>query len=110
MEGMLMLPIVDMSSLATDDRATREAVAQQIGTICESVGFLYIRGHGVSDDLIASTRDVTERFFDQPDSIKAKVTRPGIWNATRSASSPYPTTTPWSSPCPASPSPARPTK
>ena len=55
-------------------------------------------------------RDVTERFFDQPDSIKAKVTRPGIWNATRSASSPYPTTTPWSSPCPASPSPARPTK
>jgi len=71
-----MLPIIDIAPLASDDRAEREAVAQTIGETCETVGFLYVTGHGVSDDVIATARDATERFFAQPDEIKRQWTRP----------------------------------
>jgi len=70
-----MLPIIDMSPLSGSDRAARLAVAERIGAICESVGFLYVSGHGVPDSVIADARAVQEAFFARPEAEKRHVTR-----------------------------------
>ncbi|MBC6439118.1 MAG: isopenicillin N synthase family oxygenase [Rhodospirillales bacterium] len=71
-----MLPIIDISPLNSDDLAVRQDVARQIGQNCETMGFLYVTGHGVSDDVIADARSATKRFFAMPDETKRRFVRP----------------------------------
>lgn len=68
------LPIIDISGLRRDDSARFE-VARQLRSACEERGFFYIRGHGVSPDLIGRLFRATEAFFEQSAEAKLKVRR-----------------------------------
>ena len=47
-----MLPMIDISPLANGDLDARRDVARQIGETCETVGFLYVAGHGIDQAVI----------------------------------------------------------
>lgn len=60
------IPIVDISDLEAPDLARRQAVAAAMGQAASEVGFLYVRGHGVDEDLFAAVLEAARRFFEQP--------------------------------------------
>lgn len=57
------LPVIDISALASPDRAQRAAVAAQIGAACRTVGFFAITGHGVPAALIDDAFAASAEFF-----------------------------------------------
>ena len=65
------IPIVDVGSLL--DNSNPLKVAHQIGEICENIGFLYIKNHGVSQALIAEAYALTKEFFALPYEEKNKL-------------------------------------
>ncbi|MGC6083975.1 2-oxoglutarate and iron-dependent oxygenase domain-containing protein [Enterobacter hormaechei] len=58
------IPIVDIAPLL--DGSNAEAVAKQIGDICENIGFLYVKNHGVPKELIDETYRLSAEFFALP--------------------------------------------
>jgi len=64
------VPIVDVSDLSSDDAVKRRAVGKAIRTVYEDLGFLYIAGHGVPDDLVARAFAASRRFHALPLSEK----------------------------------------
>ena len=71
-----MLPIIDFADFAGGDAATRRAIAQEIGTACESVGFLYLRNHGVEQATIDTALAAMRAFFARPEADKLTLARP----------------------------------
>ena len=65
------IPVIDVSKLI--DGTDKQGVADEIGRVCESLGFLYIINHGVDKDLIKRVKDVTESFFNLPFEEKQKL-------------------------------------
>jgi len=70
------LPLIDVAPLVDgrpdDDPAVR-AVAAELDVACRRHGFFYIRGHGVSEPLLAELRELGRRLFALPESQKAEV-------------------------------------
>lgn len=60
------VPIVDVSDLASDDAAKRRAVGKAIRAVYEKLGFLYIAGHGVPEELTARAFAASRRFHALP--------------------------------------------
>jgi len=58
------IPVIGVSHLR--DRSASTRVAAEIGRACRNTGFFYIKGHGVSDDLLARMRRAMEGFFALP--------------------------------------------
>ncbi|MBK4994894.1 isopenicillin N synthase family oxygenase [Pseudomonas sp. S37] len=65
------IPVVDLAPLL--DGSDRQAVAEEIGHICEHVGFLYIKNHGVPRELIAQAYRLTAELFALPYPEKEKL-------------------------------------
>ncbi|WP_271274220.1 isopenicillin N synthase family dioxygenase [Aliamphritea hakodatensis] len=65
------IPIIDIGPLL--DGSDPQQVANQIGDICENVGFLYIRNHGVDKALIQAAYEQAEAFFKLPIAEKQKL-------------------------------------
>jgi len=62
------LPILDISEL--DDPATAESFKKQLREVTHDVGFFYLVGHGIPQDLIDEVLDVSRRFFALPEADK----------------------------------------
>lgn len=58
------IPVVDIGPLL--DGSDAQSVAAEIGNICENVGFLYIKNHGVSSSLIEDVYRLSRKFFELP--------------------------------------------
>lgn len=67
------IPVIDLAPLFGDDRAALEATAREIGTACETVGFFYIRHHGIPDSLIERTYEHSRRFHGSAPALKQRV-------------------------------------
>jgi isopenicillin N synthase-like dioxygenase len=65
------IPIVDIS--AARDPARRADLATQVVSVAEEVGFMYIVGHGIGDDILDGVFDMSRRFFDLPDAEKRTI-------------------------------------
>ena len=87
---MMELPTLDLRRFAGPDR--QDFLAELRRTVRE-IGFFYVTGHGVPDDLPDAVLDASRRFFALPESEKLKVemvhslhfrgyNRPG-WERTR---------------------------
>jgi isopenicillin N synthase-like dioxygenase len=55
------LPILDISQL--DDPATADAFKKQLREVTHDVGFFYLVGHGIPQQLIDEVLDVSRKFF-----------------------------------------------
>src|SRR5215471_1477944 len=58
------VPAIEISGFAEGDEVTRAAIAKSVSSALSEIGFLVLRGHGVSSTTISETRDVAFRFFD----------------------------------------------
>src|SRR5690348_7640843 len=70
----MTLPVIDITPLIRADTvAARSAVAAQIESACRSTGFFYVRGHGVTDDIIGQLDAASRRFFMLPNEAKQAI-------------------------------------
>ncbi len=60
------IPIIDLAELLRGEPGAKQAAATAIRTACETVGFFYIRNHGIPEADIDRTFEVGRRFFDLP--------------------------------------------
>ena len=65
------VPIIDIATLV--DGSDPGGVARRIGEVCETVGFFYVKNHGVSADLIARMYAATQQFFRLPAETKQRL-------------------------------------
>ena len=63
---MSEIPIVDLD-------ANEDDIIQQLQDACSLYGFFYLKGHGISLDLMDSVLAEARDFFSQPEEIKARV-------------------------------------
>ena len=66
------IPTIDIGPLFGEDQAARWTTAKEIGRACETVGFFYIRNHGVPEAVIDRAYDLSRRFHQS--SIEQKQT------------------------------------
>jgi len=62
------VPIVDLAGAETE--AARERIARDIHDACRSIGFFYVRNHGVDDALIRDAFAAADAFFALPEESK----------------------------------------
>ncbi|WP_179469020.1 isopenicillin N synthase family dioxygenase [Mycolicibacterium vinylchloridicum] len=60
------VPVIDISGLRSADIAERERVAAELGAAAREVGFFYISGTAVSDELFEKLLAATKEFFALP--------------------------------------------
>lgn len=66
------IPAVDLNEFRSGDADKKKAFAQALGKAYEEVGFVAVKNHGISDDLINGFYDAVKRFFDLPKEVKDK--------------------------------------
>ncbi len=68
------LPVIDISSLRSNhDPVAMSKTAGYIRHACTEVGFFYIVGHGVSEDLQKRLEELSRFFFALPEAEKLKI-------------------------------------
>ncbi len=66
------IPVIDISGIESEDEFTK--IANQLVHTARTVGFFYIKGHGISEQLINQALAASKRFFALPKSDKATIT------------------------------------
>jgi isopenicillin N synthase-like dioxygenase len=67
------IPVIEVSALASGDRAAVATVAAEIGAACRDIGFFYVASHSVPQALMQAAFAASETFFAQPDTVKKQV-------------------------------------
>lgn len=65
------IPVVDITPLR--DGSNPQLVADALHAASKSLGFIYIKGHGISESVIASARHNALEFFHSSDDLKTAV-------------------------------------
>jgi isopenicillin N synthase-like dioxygenase/methylphosphotriester-DNA--protein-cysteine methyltransferase len=75
------VPVIDIRGFAEGDETARAAIAREVSSALSEIGFLVLRGHGVSPATISALRDAAWRFFDLPPAEKERSRKPmkGAW-------------------------------
>jgi len=72
------IPSVDLADFLSDDKARQDMFIQQLGNAYEGIGFVAVKNHGISDDLIHRLYSGMQSFFGLPEEVKKKYNIPGI--------------------------------
>ena len=67
------IPLVDVSCLSSDGPGAKRDAAAQIAAACERIGFFYITGHGLRQEIIDGAFREARRLFAQPDDYKQRL-------------------------------------
>jgi len=73
---MNLIPTVDLSQYVNGNEADKQAFVEQLGNAYETVGFVKVKNHGVSQDLIDLFFNKSNEFFALDKEIKKKHTLP----------------------------------
>jgi isopenicillin N synthase-like dioxygenase len=66
------IPVVDLAEFRSGDKSRKEKFVQQLGKAYEEVGFVAVKNHGISDDLISDLYKYVQQFFALPSDTKLK--------------------------------------
>ncbi len=66
-----IIPVIDITPLR--DGSDPKGVADALHAASQGLGFIYIKGHGISDETIEAARSCAYEFFRQPDADKATI-------------------------------------
>ena len=66
------IPILDLGPYLAGDKGGLEAAAKHLGQISSTVGFFYVKNHGVPSELVDAVFAETRRFHSQPEEIKSQ--------------------------------------
>ncbi len=75
---MKNIPGVDLSDFLSGDAERKQKFIKEIGEAYEEIGFVALRGHFLSDELIENLYKEVKFFFDLPDEIKQSYEIEGI--------------------------------
>ena len=67
------IPVIDIGSLHQGTVSGARHIARQLLDAAQTVGFFYVRNHGIPQDLISRTDAIARRFFALPLEEKQKV-------------------------------------
>lgn len=67
------IPLINISSLYSDDESEKLKVAKAIDTACRESGFFYIQGHPISRARLQEMHDLSRAFFALPEAEKIKI-------------------------------------
>ncbi|MEM6381386.1 MAG: 2-oxoglutarate and iron-dependent oxygenase domain-containing protein [Pseudomonadota bacterium] len=71
--GTASVPVIDLQPALAGAAAERKQVAREIADACKTLGFFYIAGHAVPDDLIGRHFEIAEQFFALPIDEKMRI-------------------------------------
>lgn len=72
------IPSLDLNEFNSGDPVRKAKFVQDLGNAFNTIGFVAIKGHGLSDDFTKKLYQEVERFFQSPDAIKQAYEIPGI--------------------------------
>lgn len=62
----MSIPSVDLDLFVNGDAASKQSFVDRLGKAYEEVGFVSVKNHGISDELIAELYNVVQQFFSLP--------------------------------------------
>lgn len=66
------IPSVDLSDFLSGDNTRKNIFVNELGKAYEEIGFVAVKNHGISDELINSFYDRIQQFFALPEDVKKK--------------------------------------
>ena len=75
---MSAIPSVDLSDFLSEDPARKKKFVGEIGAAFEQIGFVALKGHFLSDELVETLYGEIKKFFALPKEVKNKYEIPGI--------------------------------
>lgn len=72
------IPSLDLSDFNSGDPLKKKKFVEELGAAYNSIGFVAIRGHYLTDDLTEKLYLAIKRFFAQSDLIKQQYEIPGL--------------------------------
>lgn len=78
--GLSEIPLINFEPFLNGSQEDRFRVAKEITHACETIGFFYITGHGISEDLRARMFNHSFEFFRMPYDEKEKSRATQDWN------------------------------
>lgn len=75
---MANIPVVDLAVFSEGNESERAAFVQQLGKAYEETGFVAVKNHGISDELIAALYARAQEFFALPNSTKQQYQIPEL--------------------------------
>lgn len=72
------IPSLDLADFTSGDTDRRAAFVQNLGEAFNTIGFVAIKNHGLTNELTANLYDSAKAFFSAPDAIKQKYERPDL--------------------------------
>lgn len=66
----MTIPVVDLSDFNSGDPIKKEAFVEELGKAYENVGFVAVKNHRISEDLIADLYKYVQQFFSLPSDKK----------------------------------------
>lgn len=74
----MAIPVVDLAEFISQDPQKKKAFVQSLGKAYEEVGFVSVKNHGISDELIADLYTYVQQFFSLPSEKKKLFEIPGM--------------------------------
>lgn len=74
----MSIPSVDLSDFLSGEPGRKSDFVQKIGRAYEEIGFVAVKNHGISDDLIADLYKYVQQFFSLPLEQKKKYEIKGL--------------------------------
>lgn len=72
------IPVVDLSQFTNGNDQSKHQFVVELGKAFEDVGFVSVKNHGVSRELIDNYYAAIKKFFDQPTEVKKKYEIAGL--------------------------------
>ncbi|MBK8491591.1 MAG: isopenicillin N synthase family oxygenase [Saprospirales bacterium] len=76
--GKRAIPVVDLSQFIHGDTPERMAFVEALGNTFHEIGFVGVKNHGISDELIEGFYREAKAFFNQPASLKRQYEIEGL--------------------------------
>ncbi len=72
------IPSLDLSDFTSSDAEKKAKFVQDLGAAYNNIGFVAIKGHGLTDDFTKKLYQTVEQFFQSDDALKQQYEIPGI--------------------------------
>jgi isopenicillin N synthase-like dioxygenase len=73
------IPMIDFAPFLHGTEADKRRVADEIGDACRQIGFFYLKGHGVLDELRRAVFEQSAAFFHKPIAERRKAAATPEW-------------------------------
>ena len=75
---MSAIPSVDLKDFVSGDQIRKQKFINEIGSAFENIGFVALKSHFLSDELVAKLYQEIKLFFELPQNIKDQYEVPGL--------------------------------